>query len=65
MYECSLSGCQNKTEFDTEADDILVIERTTLTVRAHEPRSGTERCKSYTIITTIFIEMCILGGILV
>lgn len=42
LYECSLYGCQNKTD-DAENEDILVIERTTITVRAHEPRSGTER----------------------
>lgn len=54
VYECSMRGCknQNLTEVAEEEnekasdeflDDILVVRRETQTVRAIEPRSGTER----------------------
>ncbi|GJQ68182.1 putative protein tyrosine kinase [Trypoxylus dichotomus] len=43
FYTCSLLGCQNETSFEGEIDNVLVIERNTLTVRAHEPRTGNER----------------------
>lgn len=43
IYECSLKGCHNKTDFEAEPEDVIVIERSTFTVRAHEPRSGAER----------------------
>lgn len=42
MYECSTIGCKNKTT-TSAGDDVLIIERSTITVRAHEPRTGTER----------------------
>lgn len=54
IYECSLNGCksQNLTDSaeepsesqpDEMLDDILVVRRQTQTVRAIEPRSGSER----------------------
>ncbi|KRT78131.1 hypothetical protein AMK59_8538, partial [Oryctes borbonicus] len=43
FYTCSLLGCQNETNFEGEIDNVLIIERNTLTVRAHEPRTGNER----------------------
>lgn len=43
VYECSLQGCHNKTDNPLEADNRIVLERSTITVRAHEPRSGSER----------------------
>ena len=42
-YECSLLGCQNKTQFADEQDRIIIIERNTKTVRAHDPQTGNER----------------------
>ncbi|XP_076261905.1 pancreatic eIF-2alpha kinase isoform X1 [Rhynchophorus ferrugineus] len=41
LYECNQSKCSNHGE--EEMGDVLVIERTTKTIRAVEPRSGFER----------------------
>ena len=58
IYECSMNGCKNltgsalnedvldktpKTGFDPLLDDVVVIRRQTQTVRAVDPRSGSER----------------------
>lgn len=58
IYECSLHGCSNFTQefenkrenkfdntndFNPAVDDVIVIRRQTQTVRAIEPRTGTER----------------------
>lgn len=43
FYTCSSLNCINTTNTDSNLDDILVIERTTQTVRAIEVRSGHER----------------------
>nr|XP_022914905.1 eukaryotic translation initiation factor 2-alpha kinase-like [Onthophagus taurus] len=43
LYTCSVNGCHNKTQNDGEIDDVIIIERNTLTVHAHEPRTGSER----------------------
>ncbi|KAF5300197.1 hypothetical protein FQA39_LY11231 [Lamprigera yunnana] len=43
LYECSLNGCQNLTNYASNMDNIIIIERKTHTVRAIEPRTGIER----------------------
>lgn len=43
LYECTLLGCKNKTEHPTDYENMVVVERSTITVRAHESRSGSER----------------------
>nr|XP_023011887.1 eukaryotic translation initiation factor 2-alpha kinase [Leptinotarsa decemlineata] len=40
-YECTSVKCSNKD--DQNVDDVLLIERSTHTIRAVEPRTGTER----------------------
>ncbi|XP_069671584.1 eukaryotic translation initiation factor 2-alpha kinase isoform X2 [Periplaneta americana] len=42
MYECSMEGCTNSTD-NLTADDVIVIQRHTQTVRAIEARTGVER----------------------
>ncbi|CAH1103142.1 unnamed protein product [Psylliodes chrysocephalus] len=41
-YECNSIKCSN-TEEGNDGDDVLVIERSTHTIRAVEPRTGSER----------------------
>lgn len=44
IYECNMNGCKNITNNpNSNVDNIVVIERSTITVRAHEPRTGSER----------------------
>jgi translation initiation factor 2-alpha kinase 3 len=43
VYTCSSLNCVNNTNSGSEIDDILLLERTTQTVRAVESRSGNER----------------------
>uniref|UniRef100_A0A7G3AH67 non-specific serine/threonine protein kinase n=1 Tax=Lutzomyia longipalpis TaxID=7200 RepID=A0A7G3AH67_LUTLO len=52
VYECSIGGCQNRTDaldegvadlHDPLLDDIIVLRRQTQTVRAVDPRTGGER----------------------
>nr|CAH7751849.1 unnamed protein product [Callosobruchus chinensis] len=40
-YECTSVSCSNKVEQDV--DDVLLVERSTHTIRAIEPRTGNER----------------------
>ncbi|XP_017774007.1 PREDICTED: eukaryotic translation initiation factor 2-alpha kinase-like isoform X2 [Nicrophorus vespilloides] len=42
LYECNVHGC-DKSKSASDFDDIVLIERSTVTVRAHEPRNGNER----------------------
>lgn len=42
FYECTPSKCTNEDNTDV-VEDVLLIERTTQTIRAVEPRSGSER----------------------
>lgn len=52
IYECSIGGCQNRTDaidegttevHDPLLDDVIILRRQTQTVRAVDPRSGGER----------------------
>lgn len=43
LYECSALNCKNMTDSIDSSEDIAVIERSTRTVRAIEPRTGIER----------------------
>lgn len=52
VYECSMAGCTNKNQTElmdeesetaSDLDDIVVVTRQTQTVRAIEPRTGSER----------------------
>uniref|UniRef100_A0A1L8DRY1 non-specific serine/threonine protein kinase n=1 Tax=Nyssomyia neivai TaxID=330878 RepID=A0A1L8DRY1_9DIPT len=52
LYECSIGGCQNRTDaldeglpdlHDPLLDDVIVLRRQTQTVRAVDPRTGAER----------------------
>ncbi|KAB0801166.1 hypothetical protein PPYR_05520 [Photinus pyralis] len=43
LYECSLGGCHNTTEYTEDVLDVIIVERKTHTVRAVEPRTGVER----------------------
>lgn len=51
LYECDMSGCRNTTTNDPSDDalqlqspvqDVLLLERNTVTLRSHEPRQGKE-----------------------
>ncbi|KAJ9578241.1 hypothetical protein L9F63_005540 [Diploptera punctata] len=42
VYECSMEGCTNSTD-SVGAEDIILVQRQTQTVRAIEARSGIER----------------------
>lgn len=53
IYECDMAGCRNTstdasdgsddyTPVQSEVQDVLLLERNTLTLRAHEPRQGKE-----------------------
>ncbi|KAL0269936.1 UNVERIFIED_CONTAM: hypothetical protein PYX00_007511 [Menopon gallinae] len=42
LYECSMKGCENSSRAN-DVGDILVIQRLGQTVRAIEPRTGSER----------------------
>ncbi|GLV37655.1 pancreatic eIF-2alpha kinase [Carabus blaptoides fortunei] len=42
IYECSLDGCKNQSNY-ANYEDLILLERNTQTVRAIEPRSGLER----------------------
>ncbi|KAF6199528.1 hypothetical protein GE061_007554 [Apolygus lucorum] len=46
LYECSMASCDNQTtqgQRATPVGDVILIQRQTQTVRAIEPRDGTER----------------------
>lgn len=43
LYECSMSGCINRTNGLYYNQDVLVVHRYTQTVRAVHARSGVER----------------------
>ena len=44
IYECSLQGCtRDPQEPDDQMEDVLVIQRESQTVRAVEPRTGSEK----------------------
>lgn len=43
LYECSALNCKNMTDSLDSNEDVAVIERSTRTVRAIEPRTGVER----------------------
>lgn len=43
LYECSSLNCKNTTDAEDNGEDVAVIERSTRTVRAIEPRTGIER----------------------
>ncbi|XP_059619538.1 eukaryotic translation initiation factor 2-alpha kinase-like [Phlebotomus argentipes] len=52
IYECSIGGCQNRTDaleegvgqvHDPLLDDVIILRRQTQTVRAVDPRTGGER----------------------
>lgn len=53
LYECSMSKCDNNSNNEPHGD-VIVVQRQTQTVRAIEPRSGTER---YSIITSYMIRL--------
>lgn len=42
IYECSLSGCVNKTK-NNNFEDFILVERNTYVIRAVESRLGAER----------------------
>lgn len=49
LYECSMKGCVNSTDVDSDrssetiAEDVIIVRRKSQTVRAIEPRTGGER----------------------
>ncbi|XP_075221810.1 pancreatic eIF-2alpha kinase isoform X2 [Lycorma delicatula] len=44
LYECTMNNCENMTEDEVDnVGDVVLIQRLTQTVRAVEPRTGTER----------------------
>ena len=43
FYTCSTQNCINNTNSESEAEDILLLERNTQVVRAVESRTGHER----------------------
>lgn len=43
LYECNAANCKNITDNDGQYDDVILIERSSQTVRAVEPVSGIEK----------------------
>ncbi|RZF38282.1 hypothetical protein LSTR_LSTR009005 [Laodelphax striatellus] len=44
LYECTMESCNNITDqVDDEIGDVVLVQRMTQTIRAVEPRTGTER----------------------
>ncbi|XP_039282758.1 eukaryotic translation initiation factor 2-alpha kinase [Nilaparvata lugens] len=44
LYECTMQSCNNITdEVDDQIGDVVLVQRMTQTIRAVEPRTGTER----------------------
>ncbi|KAL4701990.1 hypothetical protein ACJJTC_004324, partial [Scirpophaga incertulas] len=43
VYECSSSGCNSEQQTASAGRDVLVLRRHSNTVRALDPRSGTEK----------------------